>query len=72
IIKQRLKSFHGDENYIGMDFEDPALDWVGLAKSLGMNAIRVEDPAEIGDVLKHACSGQNGPTLIDAVVESSV
>ncbi|MEM1307755.1 MAG: thiamine pyrophosphate-dependent enzyme [Pseudomonadota bacterium] len=72
IIKQRLKSFHGDENYIGMDFEDPALDWVGLAKSLGMNAIRVEDPAEIADVLKRACSGQNGPTLIDAVVERSV
>ncbi|MEO0730539.1 MAG: thiamine pyrophosphate-dependent enzyme, partial [Pseudomonadota bacterium] len=72
IIKQRLKSFHGDENYIGMDFEDPALDWVGLAKSLGVNAIRVEDPAEIGDVLKSACTGKNGPTLIDAVVEHSV
>ena len=32
IIKQRLKAFHGNDHYIGMDFQDPALDWVGLAE----------------------------------------
>jgi len=72
IIKQRLKSFHGDDNFIGMDFQDPPLDWLSLAKGLGMNAIRVSDPAEIGDVLRETCHGRNGPTLIDAVVDATV
>lgn len=72
IIKQRLKSFHGDENYVGMDFADPPLDWVGLATSMGMNALRVDDPSQLASVLEHACSGESGPTLIDVVVEDHV
>jgi benzoylformate decarboxylase len=72
IIKQRLKAFHGNDHYIGMDFKDPALDWVGLARSMGMNAVRVSEPAELGDVLKAAYSRTNGPMLIDVVVDGVV
>jgi benzoylformate decarboxylase len=72
IIKQRLKSFHGDENYVGMDFADPPLDWVGLAQSMGMSAVRVADPGELESVLRRACSGENGPTLVEVVVEDHV
>ena len=35
IIKQRLLSFHGNSNFIGMDFADPKIDFTALAKSLG-------------------------------------
>jgi benzoylformate decarboxylase len=72
IIKQRLKAFHGNDHYIGMDFKDPALDWVGLAKSMGMNAVRVTEPDQLMDVLKASCGGRNGPTLIDVVVDGTV
>jgi benzoylformate decarboxylase len=72
IIKQRLKAFHGNDHYIGMDFKDPALDWVGLAQSMGMKAVRVTDPAELPDVLKTAYSRSGGPLLIDVVVDGVV
>jgi benzoylformate decarboxylase len=54
-----------------MDFVDPALDWVGLAKSMGMNAVRVTEPDTLPDVLKQS-SARNGPTLIDVVVDGTV
>jgi benzoylformate decarboxylase len=72
IIKQRLLSFHGDDNYVGMDFKDPAIDWVGLATSLGMRAQRITEPAELDEALKTACTGRNGPTLLDVVVDGRV
>jgi benzoylformate decarboxylase len=73
IIKQRLKLFHGNDHYIGMDFVDPPLDWVGLARSMGMNAVRVTEPDTLPDVLKQSQSGgRNGPMLIDVVVDGTV
>jgi benzoylformate decarboxylase len=71
IIKQRLKSFHNNDHYIGMDFVDPALDWVGLAKSMGMNAVRITEPDMLPDALKQGAA-RNGPTLIDVVVDGTV
>ncbi len=32
IIKQRLLAFHGDDNYVGMDFIDPPVDFTGVGK----------------------------------------
>jgi benzoylformate decarboxylase len=72
IIKQRLKAFHGSDHYIGMDFQDPALDWVGLAGAMGMKAVRVSDPGELTDVLKTAYRRAGGPMLIDVVVDGVV
>ena len=72
IIKQRLKSFHGDDNFVGMDFEKPALDWQALAKGLAINSVRVTDPAALADVLGQACTGQGGPTLVEVVVDGTV
>ncbi len=54
IIKQRLKAFHGSERYVGMDFDDPKIDFAALARSLGMPAERISEP----DALAPArCSG---------------
>ena len=41
ILKQRLKAFHGNDEPIGMDLVDPKVDFVGLAKAMGMAAERV-------------------------------
>ena len=71
ILKQRLKAFHGNENYIGMDFLDPPIDFVGLARSLGMTAERIEDPAAVRPALE-ASVASGKPTLLDVVVERAV
>jgi benzoylformate decarboxylase len=71
IIKQRLLSFHGNDNFIGMDFEDPEIDFTGLARSLGMTAERITDPAAVRPALDAAIAS-GGPTLLDVSVERSV
>ncbi|NKB47775.1 MAG: thiamine pyrophosphate-binding protein [Alphaproteobacteria bacterium] len=71
IIKQRLKAFHGNETYIGMDFTDPPIDFVGLAGSLGMTAERITEPGAVRPALE-AAMASGGPTLLDIVVERTV
>jgi benzoylformate decarboxylase len=71
IIKQRLKSFHGSSHFIGMDFEDPAIDFTALAKSLGMPAEQITEPDALPDALKRAFNSP-GPKLLDVVVDGRV
>ena len=71
IIKQRLLAFHGDDNYVGMDFVDPPVDFCGLAKSLGLEAIRITDPAELKPKLSDAFK-RPGAKLIEVVLSNSV
>jgi benzoylformate decarboxylase len=71
IIKQRLLSFHGDSNYIGMDFADPPVDFARLGQSLGLEAMRITDPAELKTVLASAFR-RPGAKLIEVVVDGSV
>jgi benzoylformate decarboxylase len=71
IIKQRLLAFHGDDNYIGMDFIDPPVDFTGIAKSLGLEATKVTDPSQLKSVLSSAIS-RPGAKLIEVVVSNSV
>ncbi len=71
IIKQRLLSFHGNSNFIGMDFADPKIDFTALAKSLGMPAEHITDPAAVGPALRRAFSTP-GPKLLDVVVDGRV
>src|SRR3954468_2275976 len=54
IIKQRLLAFHGDDHYIGMDFADPRVDFAGMARALGLEAIRISDPRELKPRLSDA------------------
>jgi benzoylformate decarboxylase len=71
IIKQRLLAFHGDDHYVGMDFIDPPVDFTALAKSLGLEATKVTDPAQLKSVLKSAFS-RPGAKLIEVVVNNAV
>ncbi|MHC2435493.1 thiamine pyrophosphate-binding protein [Bradyrhizobium sp. USDA 4451] len=71
IIKQRLLAFHGDDNYVGMDFIDPPVDFAGVARSLGLEAIKVTDPRELKGVLKSAFS-RPGAKLIEVMVSNAV
>lgn len=71
IIKQRLLSFHGDDNYIGMDFIDPPVDFAGIATALGMEAMRISDPRELKAKLSDAFN-RPGPKLIEVMVNTAV
>jgi benzoylformate decarboxylase len=71
IIKQRLLAFHGDDHYVGMDFADPPVDFVGMAKSLGLEAIRITDAKDVAPALKSAFS-RPGAKLIEVVVDGTV
>ena len=71
IIKQRLLAFHGDDNYVGMDFVDPPVDFAGLARSLGLEAMRISDPADLGPKLSDAF-GRPGAKLIEVMVDGRV
>jgi len=68
IIKERLKSFHGVERYTGMEFKDPPIDFVGLARSMGAGAKRITDPDDIGPAIAES-TRRSGPTLLDVVVD---
>src|SRR5271167_4086151 len=43
IIKQRLLAFHQSDHFVGMDFVDPSVDFAGIAKALGLEAIRITE-----------------------------
>jgi benzoylformate decarboxylase len=71
IIKQRLLAFHGDDHYVGMDFIDPPVDFTGLAKSLGLEAMRITASGDLKSALSSAF-GRPGAKLIEVVVDGTV
>ena len=71
ILKQRLKAFHQNEHFVGMDLDQPRIDFVGLAKSLGISAVRVTDPDDLrAAIAEGVASGK--PNLVDAMVDGTV
>lgn len=71
IIKQRLLAFHKDDNYIGMDFVDPPVDFSGVATALGLEAIRVDEPGKLGATLRDAFARRT-PKLIEVMVDGTL
>tara|TARA_E500000331_G_scaffold354949_1_gene409249 strand:+ start:2697 stop:4346 length:1650 start_codon:yes stop_codon:yes gene_type:complete len=71
ILKQRLKAFHQNEHYVGMDLVDPSIDFVSLAGSMGLNSVRVKTPDDLSEAVK-AGMASGEPNLIDAAVDGSV
>jgi benzoylformate decarboxylase len=74
ILKERTKALKGfsaeDDRYVAMDLVDPAIDYVGLAKSLGVAGERVEKAAEVGPAIGRALAS-GAPTLIDVRIDPS-
>ena len=50
--------------FIGMDLTEPEIDFVALARSLGVEAQRVEDPDELGELVGESLAG-DAPRLFD-------
>ena len=71
IIKQRLLAFHGDDHYVGMDFVDPPVDFTGIAKALGLEAMRITEAKDLKPALSSAFK-RPGAKLIEVVVDGTV
>ena len=71
ILKQRTHALKGysaeDDVYVGMALT-PAIDYVGLAKSLGVRGERVEKTQDVGPALGRALAS-GGPALIDVKID---
>jgi benzoylformate decarboxylase len=74
ILKQRtlaLKGFSAeDDKYVAMDLVNPRLDYVGLAKSMGVSGELVEKSADVGPAI-HRGLASGGPYLVDVRIDGS-
>jgi len=72
ILKQRLHAMRGlaeqTDSYVGMELTDPQIDFVGLARSLGIAAEKAKTVQEATDLLAHGLNG-GGPLLIDVELD---
>jgi benzoylformate decarboxylase len=67
ILKERLVSFRGSDQFVGMDLRDPEIDYTGLARSMGLAARRVTDPNDIAPALREALAS-GAPHLVEVMV----
>jgi len=74
ILKQRtlaLKGFSAeDDRYVGMDLVNPAIDFTGLARSLGVPGELVEKTPDIAPALKRGLAS-GGPYLLDVRIDGA-
>jgi len=72
ILKQRTRLLKGfaaqDDRYIGMDLDRPLIDFVGLARALGVPGERVEKTADVPGAVERGL-GSSGPYLVDARID---
>jgi benzoylformate decarboxylase len=72
ILKQRLHALRGlaeqVDTYVGMELLDPAIDFVGLSRSLGVAAERAKTVHDAIDLIAKALA-DNVPMLIDVELD---
>jgi benzoylformate decarboxylase len=72
ILKQRLVMLRGPaeqaDTFVGMELNDPAIDFVGLAHALGIDAHRAKTVQDATDLIGKALSS-NTAMLIDVDME---
>jgi benzoylformate decarboxylase len=71
ILKQRVFAQRGYaaqlDRYVGMELTDPAIDFVGLARSLGVAGERAKTVHEATDLIAKGLAG-NSPTLVEVAL----
>ena len=74
ILKQRTNAMKGlaaqTDSYVGMDLDRPRVDFVSVARGLGLTAYRATTLSEMADMLEAALA-HDGPTLLDVEVDRS-
>lgn len=74
ILKQRTNAMKAlaaqADTYVGMDLDHPRIDFLSVARGLGLTAHRADRLSDLGDLLRQALTAE-GPTLIDVAVDRS-
>ena len=74
ILKQRVHAMRGHaaqtDSYVGMELNNPTIDFVALARSLGVKAERAKTVHEATDLLRKGLAN-GGPSLIDVALDRS-
>ena len=72
ILKQRTNAMQGlaaqTDRYVGMDLDNPRVDFVAVARGLGLAAERARTLGEVRDLLAAGLKA-DGPSLIEVEVE---
>jgi benzoylformate decarboxylase len=72
ILKQRTNAMKAlaaqTDRYVGMDLDNPRVDFVAVARGFGLTAHRATQLSEVRDLLAVALEA-DGPTLIDVEVD---
>jgi benzoylformate decarboxylase len=72
LLKQRVNALRGHAaqtgRYIAMDLDDPPIDFIALAHSMGVRAERAATLDEVRKALAAALAAE-GPTLIDVILD---
>lgn len=71
IIKDRLVAMRHSNQFVGMDMNDPAIDFVSVAKGFGLSARRVDKASDIQTAIKEAIASGK-PSLIDIAIAPSI
>ena len=72
IIRQRLLAFHGNDDFTGMWFKDPEINFADMATSMGLSAERVDRPGDLRAALDRAIANRNGPNLVEVMTDPSL
>jgi benzoylformate decarboxylase len=67
IIKERLLAGRKSDQFVAMDMKDPPIDFVAVARGLGLKARCVTNPADIGAAMQEAIAS-GVPNLIEVIV----
>jgi benzoylformate decarboxylase len=74
ILKQRTNAMKGmaaqHDNYVAMDLDKPRVDFIQVARGLGLAAHKATTLSDLSDLLEAALAA-DGPTLIDVEVDRS-
>jgi len=74
VLKQRTNAMRGlaaqTDNYVAMDLDKPRVDFVSMARGLGLTAHKASTLSDLSDLLEQALA-KDGPTLIDVEVDRS-
>lgn len=69
IIKERLVAMRNCDDFLGMDLVNPALDFVAMARGMGVTAERVADPSQLANALRAAIESRQ-PRLLEVIVDA--
>lgn len=74
ILKLGMVHYLGESGrkseFLGLDLNNPPLDFAKMCSVWGIPATRVENPKELGPALRDAIN-HNGPSLVDVVVDNA-